>query len=665
MSDILNEVRVRGYGQDRDIKVTIEKVGLFNKKRKVYSTFWGSNKTRFEEDKPLYEWDPIEFTLKDLTEDNNFGEYQKYYEAYIKERDQPKTGFRAYNNFQRNNLEFSNEWNTDLDIIKLYILINTEKYKEKIYEWALIENPIKGEKGGLAPYYRSFGYDGYYLNNGTKVRINWTDGKYTAGGESWSDSKGKELSNQDLSRYNTSYLEKKTKSYFEKTVDGMWAPDKNPAGDGFLDFDPKGVAPNFVKESIYGEGRQKWSALTDDISILNQIVSAWKQAVPGYDNLAVLKNDHGTPAIEISDSKEKLIDYKSPFGMSASGPSASGPSASDAGTGASASGASASKANTFTPTFQGIQDGFQITAKTDIPSFSIYVGDPEKWPVPEDTKEEIAAGRADDFENVGDEGLDEEFTEAEFVETNLNSVDDEPIGMIYSDAGDSGGDSGGDSASGPMVEGGSATDKSAIGKGPNPGSKLLYKSGGNYFLFNSGNGLAGHRLKNVLTDLTKYLNANGFAGAKLGNNGIMRDLVASTYPNSPARAVASLHGAGLAIDVTFNIPGKKWKGIGDNGNLAADANLTQVIAKWVAGQGDLTWGAQWGGSSPSTGVVKGRGITEYHHFEIKSSLIVNYWKPFESELSKMGFAIAKLNTTGKGGEIFKLNKVLLNSVGIA
>lgn len=444
MSDILKEVRVRGYGQDRDIKVTIEKVGVFNKKRKVYSTFWGSNQARFEEDKPLYEWDPIEFTLKDLTEDNNFGEYQKYYEAYIKERDQPKTGFRAYNNFERNNLEFSNEWNTDLDIIKLYVLINTEKYKEKIYEWSLIEDPIKGEKGGLAPYYRSFGFDAYYLNNGTRVRISWLEGKYTAGGDSWGDSKGRELDNQDLSRYNTSYLEKKTKSYFEKAIDGIWAPDKNPAGDYFMDFDPKGPAPNFVKEPIYGEGRQKWSGLTDDISILNQIVSAWKQAVPGYENLAVLENGHRTPAIEISDSKDKLIEYKSPFGMSASGPSASGPSASDAtASGASASGASAS--GTFTPTFHGIQDGFQITAKTDIPSFSIYVGDPEKWPIPVATPEEIAAGNSDDFENVSDEGLDEEFTELGFAGDEEEIV--YQLGSIYGDSeGSEEGNSGSDAS---------------------------------------------------------------------------------------------------------------------------------------------------------------------------------------------------------------------------
>lgn len=283
-----------------------------------------------------------------------------------------------------------------------------------------------------------------------------------------------------------------------------------------------------------------------------------------------------------------------------------------------------------------IPNDFTIQAKTDMPLFSIYVGDQTKKIY-------------DDYNDLPE--LDSEYSEDVFKgfeeltvtpDSFVNQTDDEPIGDIYTDV-----------------------DKSEIGTPPKPGSKILQKIGSNYFLFNGSKGLAGHRLINVLKDLQTYLNANGFPGAVIGNNGIMRDLKASTYPNSPARAVASLHGAGLAIDVTFKIPGKSWEGIGDNGKLASDSKLTKVISSWVAGQKDLTWGAQWGGSNPSSGTVKGRGITEYHHFEIKANLISDYWKPFEKELSDMGFDIKKLNVTGKGGEIYRLNKVLLNSVGIA
>jgi len=340
---------------------------------------------------------------------------------------------------------------------------------------------------------------------------------------------------------------------------------------------------------------------------------------------------------------------------------ATGPTVANEPTGATGpTGATASSAIKFTPTIKGIIDGFQITAKTDLPNFSIYVGDPEKWPVRENIQEEVAVGNAEDFENIDgvEDVLDDEYIEEPFVQ---DGPEDLPVGDIYSDLPQEAISSN----PGGMVVEVSASEKSAVGSGPKSGSKLLYKAGGLYFLFNSGNGLAGHRLKNVLTDLQKYLNANGFSGAKIGNNGVMRDLVASTYPSSPARAVASLHGAGLAIDVTFKIPGKSWSGIGDNKNLSSDSKLTQAIAKWVYGQKDLTWGAEWGKSKPGEGMVQGRGITEYHHFEIKSSLIADYWKPFESDLKGMGFDYKKLNSTGSGGQIYKLNKVLLNSVGIA
>ena len=61
---------------------------------------------------------------------------------------------------------------------------------------------------------------------------------------------------------------------------------------------------------------------------------------------------------------------------------------------------------------RGIQDGFQIRAKSDIPNFSIYAGDPDKdWPllgvaIPED---------GEDFDDIdGAEQLDEEYIENKF-----------------------------------------------------------------------------------------------------------------------------------------------------------------------------------------------------------------------------------------------------------
>jgi hypothetical protein len=72
----------------------------------------------------------------------------------------------------------------------------------------------------------------------------------------------------------------------------------------------------------------------------------------------------------------------------------------------------------FKPTIKGIQDGFQVAAKTDLPDFVIYIGDPEKdWPLvnsgdlPQDGEE---------FENLDgsylmdDDYLDEEYQEGSF-----------------------------------------------------------------------------------------------------------------------------------------------------------------------------------------------------------------------------------------------------------
>lgn len=80
--------------------------------------------------------------------------------------------------------------------------------------------------------------------------------------------------------------------------------------------------------------------------------------------------------------------------------------------GATGSTGATSSAIKFVPTIKGIIDGFQITAKTDLPNFTIYVGDPEKWPVRENIEEEVAAGNVDDFMDLDD--LDDEYSENEF-----------------------------------------------------------------------------------------------------------------------------------------------------------------------------------------------------------------------------------------------------------
>ncbi len=188
---------------------------------------------------------------------------------------------------------------------------------------------------------------------------------------------------------------------------------------------------------------------------------------------------------------------------------------------------------------------------------------------------------------------------------------------------------------------------------PGQNSKLLYISKDKKYIINPSEGVAGKRLKRVLTDLQAHLRANGYPEAKIGNLGVMRDLYASAYPSSPARAKGSFHGAGLAIDTTWDIPGKKWSSIGDNGNLSSDTQLVKTIWKWVVAQKDLKWGAEFGKSDPASGNIKGRGITEFHHFELKSEYMKQYWDPWSTHLKELGFSGDNLNSTSKLQKLYE------------
>ena len=139
----------------------------------------------------------------------------------------------------------------------------------------------------------------------------------------------------------------------------------------------------------------------------------------------------------------------------------------------------------------------------------------------------------------------------------------------------------------------------------------------------------------------------------------MRDLYNSAYPNSPARVAASFHGCGLAHDLVFKIPGIPWRGIGDNKNLANDKKLNLLIWKWTQQQGDLTWGGEWGKSDPNNGEIRGHGITEYHHFQIKISLNYKYWEPVKDELAKFGFKTTDFKQNGKGSPLHNLMMKLM------
>lgn len=356
-----------------------------------------------------------------------------------------------------------------------------------------------------------------------------------------------------------------------------------------------------------------------DFMIIDNLLNAWNKKFPGY-NVAL-----NNPSFLYIDESEK-IEYKDPINP---------PRIEETPTTTTTPTPTPTENSTKIKLNIVFSENFEVKVREDSPTFKIFVGD-----VPAEELPGEGFQFQDDFEDG--EGSDPEFTESAFSGPEeqqivlLNAVEDSPTGPNPEDD--------------VPVNVGSTTP----GPGPVVGSKLTNKDGTQMI------NLAGHRLKLVLVDLQNYLNANGYSGSKIESNGIMRDLRASAYPSSPARAAASLHGAGLAIDVKFNIPGKTWKSIGDNGNLSSDEKLTKTIMNWVKTQSDLTWGAQWGdGSNPGQGKVVGRGITEYHHFEIRSNEIPKYWEPVKDELSKLGFTPSELNKYGRGSRLHKLMLRLL------
>ena len=342
-----------------------------------------------------------------------------------------------------------------------------------------------------------------------------------------------------------------------------------------------------------------------DLIVLDILISEWKRKIPNYELALCSPNNESC----------SIIPYKSPL-------------------------------KPFVPEPEPTAN--PIIATNEKPKEPITVVLPDSIKVKIDTQFKIFIGKNkeiietqtvlqdDQITDLSDEYTEGQFAGVEEATIQLNAIDDAPVGPSFDEE---------------LAKEEGTAPNSPKG-GPIKGSKLTNKSGTSMI------NLAGHRLTPILKDLENYLNKNGYPGAKIGNNGVMRDLRSSAYPSSPARATASLHGAGLAIDITFNIPGFKWNGIGDNANLAKDANLTKVIDRFIKGQSDLTWGASWGGN-PSSGSVIKRGITEYHHIEIRSDLIPGYWEPVKDELAKYGFKPSDLKSNGKGSNLHKLMLRLL------
>lgn len=552
----------------------------------------------------------------------------KYKVSFFPVRGSEPTGIATTTEYKKSGVY---ENLTDDDFINAG-LDTLSKINKKRYE--IIQDPWQNEP----PIKRIYGTDPYFLNNGAKVLIRWFIGDrfndknkwqevkpsiQTGIADVWSNDNGQEL---DVIPYQSYSDIRSMQNGLFKTVE-IYAPiDELPPFKYEGDDDSLLISSTnlYVKKHSNDSFNLTVDELTYsgkiyDTDILKSVIERWKIEVPNYD-------------LELCDNQYQpcfSIEYKSPLTKQDL--------------------PDRRRDNTSTPYKRKekitviLPTDLKLKVNQDLLSLKVYIGE---VPVTSQMLDGFEFTEVeDDISLLGDEYIESNF---EGAEESVNEITDEPI------------------PDSEILEPSQSGYSNPIPSNTNL-STLIYKDSrnGKYYIKDSWNGLAGDRLKRVINDLQSYLNKNGYPGTILKNNGVMRDLEASTYPGNPKRAIASLHGAGLAIDLKFSIPGKVWNSISDNKNLASDTKLNKLIYAWVQSQGDLTWGGQWGKSKPGEGLVQGWGITEYHHFEIKASNISKYWEPYKDKIAEIGFDYKKLGIkVGKGSELERFNKVVLASVNV-
>jgi hypothetical protein len=174
------------------------------------------------------------------------------------------------------------------------------------------------------------------------------------------------------------------------------------------------------------------------------------------------------------------------------------------------------------------------------------------------------------------------------------------------------------------------------------------------------------RFARLRTELQAHLRKNGFPNALIGDNGRSRSLndSAETGGNT-ARISGSLHGLSLAqdllIDVGFLGPAGTFKKKGyavANPTLAKKSDFVKAIHAFNITQTDLTWGGEWNKpgsrSNNAAGEVKGRGITEFHHWELKEAEIKQALASsgYDKHIKALGFTLEDMLSNEKRASMY-------------
>jgi len=148
-------------------------------------------------------------------------------------------------------------------------------------EFEIIQDPWL-EK---APIERSFGFEPYYLNNGSMLYIDWIENGNSVGGDKWSDDSGNELK-ETPGGDNKSFMTKSLKVI----------PPSDISDEPMITI----LNNEIVKYELNGT---KFSGITPDSDIIKYFLDSWKMQVPNY-------------GLELCDPDNEfcnIIEYKSPL----------------------------------------------------------------------------------------------------------------------------------------------------------------------------------------------------------------------------------------------------------------------------------------------------------------------------------------------------------------
>jgi len=256
---------------------------------------------------------------------------------------------------------------SDNDLLDSYIsLLSKNSYS--IYNvrvdninFDIIQDPFDRK----APIIRSYGFDPYYLNNDSKVFIEWLEGNDVKGGFNWSDLDGNELDS----------LPGELKSSYSKRVT-IISPSNYTGNTKTMVLASDGIKSK--EQSV----QKLFSGLIKDKDILNEVISYWKSSVPNY-NLEFCSPNNI--------SCGSLLEFISPVDplQTVEPPVDNTPPVEEK---------KKIKLNIVLP------KDLQIRVKQDVPVIKVYIGDISK-----SDSGFIFSGEEDDSSLIGEEFLESDF----------------------------------------------------------------------------------------------------------------------------------------------------------------------------------------------------------------------------------------------------------------